>query len=214
MSEGEFDSVLTGIGGRLRALRRERKATLVDLSLDTGISPSMLSRLESGQRRPTLDVLLLLARAHQLSLDELVSAPIRYSHFARARPSGHNGMTVARLTDHSGGLQAYKIIVPFREAPEDDGGDLRNKLNQAADDPHQRTHQGRNWLCVLSGRLRIRLGNRDLTLDPGEVADFDTRTPHWYASADPRPAEILCVVGTQSEHVQVRIRSTGTGPFH
>ena len=212
MSKAEFDRVLTGIGARLRALRRERKATLIDLSLDTGISPSMLSRLESGRRRPTLDVLLLLAHAHRLSLDALVDTPIRDGHFARSRPSTHNGMTVVRLTDRPGGLQAYKITVPFREMAEENGGDLRGGLDHMAADPYQRTHPGHNWLCVLSGRLRIRLGSRDLTLGPGEVADFDTRAPHWYASADPGPAEILCIVGAQGEHVQVRVRSARTDP--
>jgi transcriptional regulator with XRE-family HTH domain len=71
------DDVLDGVGPRLRALRQERGATLADLSTTTGISVSTLSRLESGQRRPTLEQLLPLARAHQVTLDELVDAPPR-----------------------------------------------------------------------------------------------------------------------------------------
>ena len=69
------DDVLAGVGPRLRALRQERGATLAGLSAATGISVSTLSRLESGQRRPTLELLLPLARAHQVPLDELVDAP-------------------------------------------------------------------------------------------------------------------------------------------
>src|SRR3712207_6992551 len=73
--EATTDDVLTAVGPRLRALRRQRGGTLGQLSEQTGISVSTLSRLESGQRRPTLELLLPLARAHQVPLDELVGAP-------------------------------------------------------------------------------------------------------------------------------------------
>src|SRR3712207_5634416 len=69
------DAVLTGVGPRLRALRQQRRLTLTQLSEETGVSVSTLSRLESGQRRPTLELLLPLARAHRVPLDELVDAP-------------------------------------------------------------------------------------------------------------------------------------------
>jgi transcriptional regulator with XRE-family HTH domain len=63
-ADHELDQILTGVGPRLRALRRQRGTTLADLSADTGISVSTLSRLESGQRRPNLELLLPLARAY------------------------------------------------------------------------------------------------------------------------------------------------------
>ena len=66
------DTVLDGVGPRLRELRQERDLTLAELSEGTGISVSTLSRLESGQRKPTLELLLPLARVHQVQLDELV----------------------------------------------------------------------------------------------------------------------------------------------
>src|SRR3954451_21118114 len=67
--------VLAAVGPRLRALRQRRGTTLRQLSAATGISVSTLSRLESGDRRPSLELLLPLARAHQVPLDELVDAP-------------------------------------------------------------------------------------------------------------------------------------------
>ena len=60
----ETHAVLENVGPRLKALRLERGATLGALSRATGISTSTLSRLESGQRKPTLELLLPLARAH------------------------------------------------------------------------------------------------------------------------------------------------------
>ena len=71
----DLDAVLTAVGPRLRGLRQQRGTTLADLSAATGISVSTLSRLESGQRRPTLELLLPLARAYRVPLDELVGAP-------------------------------------------------------------------------------------------------------------------------------------------
>ena len=57
------------------AIRAQREITLVDLSERTGISKSTLSRLENGQRRPTLELLLLLAQTYRVPLDDLVGAP-------------------------------------------------------------------------------------------------------------------------------------------
>src|SRR3954449_3127695 len=88
-----LDDVLEAVGPRLRALRRQRGTTLTQLSETTGISVSTLSRLESGQRRPTLELLLPLARAHQVQLDELVDAPATGDPRIHARPIRRNGTT-------------------------------------------------------------------------------------------------------------------------
>src|SRR5918912_402001 len=96
------DSVLGAVGPRLRMLRQQRGATLAELSTTTGISVSTLSRMESGQRRPTLELL---------------------------------------------------------------------------------RHEGYEWMYVLAGRLRLLLGEHDLVLAPGDVAEFDTHVPHWLGSA-------------------------------
>lgn len=181
--------VLAAVGARLRALRRNRGATLGDLSADTGISVSTLSRLESGQRRPTLELLLPLARAHQVALDDLVGAPETGDPRIRPRATTRHGMTMLALSGRPGGAQAYKLIIPVR--PQNPDGE-------------QRTHEGYDWLYVLSGRLRLLLGEHDMVLTAGEVAEFDTRTPHWFSSAGPGPAEVLCLFGPQGEHLHVR----------
>src|SRR5690349_25035187 len=103
-------SVLRGVGPRLRQLRLEREATLAALAAETGISVSTLSRLESGQRRPTLELLLPLARAHQVALDELVDAPETGDPRVRARAFKRHGRTFVPLTRRPGGVQAYKVV--------------------------------------------------------------------------------------------------------
>jgi transcriptional regulator with XRE-family HTH domain len=203
--ESELDEVLEVVGPRLRALRQERRMTLHDLSAATGISVSTLSRLESGQRRPNLDLLLRLARAHGVALDALVGAVARADPGdprVHARPIFRDGMTFQPLTRRPGGagepgglpgLQAYKIVIPAGRSRRD--GDLR-------------VHEGYEWLYVLSGRLRLVLGPHDLVLSPGEAAEFDTRVPHRFDSAGSEPVEILSLFGPQGERMHVRARPT------
>jgi transcriptional regulator with XRE-family HTH domain len=185
----ERDPVLDGVGPRLRALRRRRGGTLAGLSEATGISVSTLSRLESGGRKPTLELLLALARAYQVPLDELVGAPAPGDPRIRARPLRRNGRTLIPLTRQPGGIRAYKMLAPAGEPV----GELRS-------------HEGYEWMYVLSGRLRLRLGEHDFVMKPGEAAEFDTRTPHWFGSAGPEPAELLILFGPQGEHIHVRAR--------
>jgi transcriptional regulator with XRE-family HTH domain len=192
MAEDETtDAVLTAVGPRLRALRVRRGNTLAQLSEETGISVSTLSRLESGQRRPTLELLLPLARAHRVPLDELVGAPETGDPRIHPRPVVHHGVTSLPLTRRPGGVQAFKQVYP----PGWPGGE-----------PEQRTHEGYDWVYVLSGRLRLVLADHDLVLGPGEVAEFDTRTPHWFGNPGPDPAEVLALFGPQGERMHVRAR--------
>lgn len=184
-------SVLDAVGPRLRALRQERGATLTQISSETGISVSTLSRLEGGQRRPTLELLLPLAQAYQVALDELVDAPPIADPRIQERPVVRHGMTFIALTRRPGDLQAYKIIIP---------------PGKSVEEPEQRVHEGYDWFYVLSGRLRLRLGEHDLTLTTGEVAEFDTRTPHALTNPGPEPTEILALFGPQGERMHVRIR--------
>ncbi|MGY1827255.1 helix-turn-helix domain-containing protein [Blastococcus sp. SYSU DS0541] len=186
------DDVLQNVGTRLRALRGESGRTLAEVAGATGISVSTLSRLESGGRRPTLELLLPLARTYGVALDDLVDvAPP-----ADPRVHGHpitrdDGMTMVPLTRQSGGLQAYKMLLPAR---------------WRVSDTDQKTHEGYEWLYVLSGRIRLLLGPRDFVLGPGEVVEFDTRVPHTFSNPFPEPAEGLVLFGPQGERMHVRAR--------
>lgn len=189
--DDDLDSVLTAVGPRLRALRQQRETTLADLSATTGISVSTLSRLESGQRRPTLELLLPLARAYGVQMDELVGAPPTGDPRVHLRPITRHGMTMIPLTRRAGGVQAYKLIIPAARRPTV---------------PQPQTHEGYEWIYVLSGRLRLVLGEQDLVLVDGEAAEFDTRVPHWFASAQDVPVEILSLFGRQGERAHLRAR--------
>jgi transcriptional regulator with XRE-family HTH domain len=189
--EPPLDAVLEAVGPRLRALRTQRGLTLTALSETTGVSVSTLSRLESGQRRPTLELLLPLARAYQVALDELVETPPPDDPRIQQRPFDRAGMTMVPLTRQGGGLQAYKQVFPAR---------------WPAEQPEPKVHDGYEWLYVLSGRLRLLLGRREFVLTAGEVVEFDTRVPHAFANPFPEPAEVLTLFGPQGERMHVRAR--------
>ncbi|MEU4577049.1 helix-turn-helix domain-containing protein [Nonomuraea sp. ATR24] len=184
-----IEEVLAQVGPRLKRLRAERGLTLSALAEATGISTSTLSRLESGQRRPSLELLLPVAQAYQVPLEELVGAPEVGDPRVRAVPRKMHGRTVLPLTRQPGALQAFKmVIMPEPGVPE------------------QQTHEGYEWMYVLSGRLRLLLADRDLVMKAGEAAEFDTRLPHWFGSADDQPVEILSLFGRQGERMHVRAR--------
>lgn len=181
--ESGLDAALERIGPRLQALRTRRAYTLAEVSTATGVSKSTLSRLETGQRRPSLELLLPLARMYRVSLDDLVGAPETGDPRVRLRPRRVNGRTVVALTRQPGERHAWKIVVP-REASE----------------PRLTSHEGSSWMYVLTGRIRLVVGDRDVTLQAGEVAEFDTRTPHWFGSDGEDDAEILTIFGADGDH--------------
>ena len=187
----DLEHILTEVGPRLRLLRQQRGATLAGLSAATGISVSTLSRLESGQRRPNLELLLPLARAYGVPLDDLVGAPPTGDPRIHLRPFTHHGRVVLPLTRRPGGVQAYKMIHPAGPSPSA---------------PELQVHEGYEWIYVLNGKLRLLLGAQDLVLTAGEAAEFDTRVPHWFGSADGQAVEFLVLFGSQGERAHLRVR--------
>jgi transcriptional regulator with XRE-family HTH domain len=180
-------AVLAEVGPRLRRVRDERGVTLSELSEATGISKSTLSRLESGQRKPSLELLLPIAQAHQVPLDELVGAPEVGDPRIQFVPQDRNGRVVVPLTRQAGGLQAWKVIIePTEEKP---------KL---------RIHEGYEWLYVLGGEMRLIVADHDITMGPGEVAEFDTAGPHGFGAAGDEPVELLSLLGQAGERIHVR----------
>jgi transcriptional regulator with XRE-family HTH domain len=185
-SAAAIAAVLDQVGVRLKRIRTQRGMTLTGVAEATGISKSTMSRLETGQRRPTLELLLSLSHAYRVALDDLVAAPPEGDPRLRLRPGRVKGRTVIPLTRQTGGVQAWKIIIPTGNAT-----------------PEPRAHDGHEWIYVLSGRMRFVLGDQDRVLGPGDVAAFDTTVPHWFGSTGDEPAEILSIFGRPGERMAV-----------
>ena len=160
---------------RLRALRLAQGLSLGDLAERTHLSASTLSRIEGGQRRLALDQLVILARALDTSLDELVETQ---TEEVIANPQ----------IDHGTDSLHWRI----RRSP--DTVILRRRITGPAPEPSRmRAHPGREWLVVLSGTLTLRLGERRYRVTQNQSAEFDTMVPH-AIGAEGGPADVLMIV--------------------
>ena len=172
---------------RLRQLRVERGLTLQQVAERASIDLSTLSRLEAGKRRLALDHIPALAAALGVSADELLAPPPRQDPRVRSEPRRYDGMTMWPLSRRAsaGGLHAFKVTISAKRRTPPDVSKLH-------------VHEGHDWVYVLSGKLRLILGPDDLTIEPGEAAEFTTWTPHWFGAAD-GPVEAIMIFGPQGE---------------
>lgn len=178
------------VRGRLRQLRTERGLTLQQVADAAGFDVSTLSRLESGKRRLAIDHLPGLAKALNVTVDELLVSAAAPDPRVRRRPRTHRGLTQWPLTHRgpAGGLHAYKLLVdPGRDTPPEP----------------LPVHEGHDWMYVLSGRMRLLLGGDDLVIEPGEAVEFSTLTPHWFGAVD-GPVEAIAIFSPQGERVHLR----------
>lgn len=178
---------LDHVGPRLKQIRTQRQLTLTEVADLTGISKSTLSRLETGQRKPSLELLLPLAESYRVPLEDLVNAPAVGDPRIHLKRGQVKGRTVIPLTRQPDGMQAWKIVIPVTKVK-----------------PEPRAHDGHEWIYVLSGHMRLVLGGNDWVLGPGEVAEFDTQVPHWFGSTGDEPAEVLSIFARPGEKMTVR----------
>ncbi|MET8246663.1 XRE family transcriptional regulator [Streptomyces sp. NPDC005202] len=171
---------LPAVAPQLRALRRRASLTLEAAARAAGLSPAHLSRLETGQRQPSLPMLLTLARIYGTTVSELLgeTVPERDAivRAADMEPTRAGGWTYWQTGAPSRGMQALRVRVPYGSQ-----GDI------------VRVHPGEEWLYVLKGRLRLRLGDTMHRLAPGDSAHFDSLTPHRIAAEDHDGVELLFV---------------------
>src|SRR3546814_10985831 len=151
---------LRQVGARLRDVRRERGLTLDELASRSGMSMSTLSRLESGKRQASLELLLPLTRQLGIRIDDLVQ-PETPDPRVRRPVIHRDGMVIAPLAPENSPIRTYRVSFPPT-------GEL----------PELRVHAGYDWLYVLSGRLRLRLAEQALTPARGDAAPLPPRTPH------------------------------------
>ncbi|MGW0564764.1 helix-turn-helix domain-containing protein [Streptomyces sp. NPDC003016] len=171
---------LPSVAPQLRGLRRRSGLTLEAAARRAALSPAHLSRLETGQRQPSLPMLLALARVYGTTVSALLGeTPGERDAVLRAdeaRPREADGWTYHRAGGSGRAMQALRVHVPYGAQ-----GDL------------VRVHPGEEWLYVLSGPLRLVLGESVHRLDAGDSAHFDSLTPHRIAAASPDGADLLFV---------------------
>ncbi len=176
---------LQRLGPKLRAARQEQGWTLDELAAQAGMSASTLSRLESGKRQASLELLLPLTRQLGIRIDDLLEAPDRDPKIRRPATT-RNGMTVAPLTREESTVRAFKLTYP------------------ADAEAHElQVHDGHEWVYVLSGELELTLGDAQHLLVQGEAAEFDTTIPHRMRASGARRCEVISIFNIAGERLHL-----------
>jgi transcriptional regulator with XRE-family HTH domain len=172
---------------RLRSIRQARGWTIEELARRSRIGPSTISRLETGRRRLAIDQLVVLARALDTTVDALLVDDSDPDVVIRPRRDEANGATYWLLTrqDDPSGRVVAKLRTPARKVM-----------------PEPRVHPGHDWFYVLEGTVRLRLGDRELLVEAGQAASFDTMTPHSICGHG-KAAEILTILDHHGERVHL-----------
>lgn len=172
---------------RLRSLRLTLGYSLDDLAARSHLSASTISRIETGKRTLSLDVLVPLAQALQVSLDVLFEAP------------GDDDVVIRPVAHQQGARTTWLLSRP-------DGRTLAMKMRLLPSEtrPTQRVHPGHDWFCVLEGRVRLWLGEREIDVATGEAAEFSTMTPHAFGAVD-GPAEVIMIFDREGQRAHVHL---------
>jgi transcriptional regulator with XRE-family HTH domain len=170
---------------RLRSLRNTLDLSLDEVAARMNLSPSTISRIETGNRAISLDVLVALARVLQVDLDSLLDVRQDEDVVIRPTPSSSGEPTTWMLSRPTGNTMAIKM----RLAPTDPA-------------PRQRVHPGHDWFFVIEGRVQLLLGDRTMIVETGEAAEFTTMTPHALAAFD-GPAELIMIVDRDGQRAHV-----------
>lgn len=188
-----LDEIEDVVRRRLRSLRHTLGLSLDELAARTNLSPSTISRVETGKRTISLDILLPLAAALQIELDALLDIRSDDDVVIRPTPNSSGVRTTWVLSRPTGSTVALKMrLEPTRKLTE------------------QRVHPGHDWFFVLAGRVRLSLGERDITVETGEAAEFATMTPHSFAAID-GPAELIMIFDREGQRAHTH-RQTGNHP--
>jgi transcriptional regulator with XRE-family HTH domain len=171
---------------RLRSLRHTLGLSLDELAARTNLSASTISRVETGKRSISLDILVPLATALQVDLDSLLDVHRDEDVVIRPTPSSSGERTTWMLSRPTGSTIAIKMrIEPDR---------------RGATQPQ--VHPGHDWFFVVEGRVRLSLGDREIVVETGEAAEFATMTPHAITAID-APAELIMIFDRDGQRAHV-----------
>ncbi|HET9672749.1 MAG TPA: helix-turn-helix domain-containing protein [Actinomycetota bacterium] len=175
---------LEDIGSRLREERDRVGISQRELARRVGLSPSMISQIESGQSKPSVSTLYGIVTELGVSLDDLFGAngaAVAVGDGGSAGGSTHVGPMVRvedrHVIDLDSGVRWERLTshqhehVDFLHVVYDVGG-------SSASDEKMMRHPGREYGVVLDGRLGVQLGFEAYELGPGDSIAFDSAQPH------------------------------------
>jgi transcriptional regulator with XRE-family HTH domain len=190
-SVAELTEIEQVVRSRLRSLRTTLGLSLDEVAARANLSASTVSRIETGKRTISLDVLVPLAGALQVGLDALLDVSSDDDVVIRPVAARSEGRTTWMLGRSTGRTIAVKVrLEPTERVPE------------------QRVHPGHDWFFVLEGRVRLYLGEREILVEAGEAAEFATMTPHAFVAVD-GPAELIMLFDRDGHRAHVHQEGSG-----
>jgi len=184
-TESDLSEIESVVRTRLRSLRNTLGLSLDELAARTNLSASTISRIETGNRTISLDVLLPLANALQIGLEALLAVDVDDDVVIHPEVSRSGERTTWLLSRSTANTIALKV----RYEPTDRA-------------PRPRTHPGHDWFYVIEGRVRLQIGERQILVETGEAAEFTTMTPHSITAID-RPAELIMIFDRDGHRAHV-----------
>jgi len=194
------------MGEHLREARRTRRLSLRDLAERLGVSPSLISQIETGRANPSVSTLYAIAAELDVSLDELLfsdrlsppASPIATPADATPAPMSPATSPIQRAEDRhlirlaSGVLwerltTASEPGVEFLLVTYEVGG------ASSPEDAYQR-HSGHEWGYVLTGKLEVRIGFDEYVLSPGDAISINSSIPHRLANIGDVPVQAIWFV--------------------
>ena len=152
------------VAARLRQARLDRGLTLTQLAQVTGLSAAHLSRIETGDRQPSVGSLLQLARAYGTSIGALVAdSPEQEYHLVRSGEAAVHESGSGRYAILSGPHATIAVVT------------LELAVGASTDEAR---HTGEEWLHALRGPMLVRLGAHEIVLQTGDSVQFDSSSVH------------------------------------
>jgi len=182
------------IGQNIRALRVGRGLSLTEVAKRAGLSKSSLSKIEKAQVSSPISTLLAIAGALDVHLSRFFVESKSVPAYVVTR-KGKAPVISRGGSEYGYSYQALALEMPEKSAepflltirPGDKRGIFR--------------HEGQEFIYILSGRMRMKVGDEQLVLEPGDSLYFDPRQAHSCEALDRKTVRFLCVfIQHQSSH--------------
>lgn len=214
------------MGEHLREARRRRHLSLRALAERLGVSPSLISQIETGRANPSVSTLYAIAAELDVSLDELLFNERRPSEPVPAAPAATGATTPGTMSpappvQRAASRQRIRLAsgvlwerLTTRSEPGVEFLHVTYEAGGASSPPDAfQRHPGHEWGYVLRGRLQVRIGFDEYILEPGDAISINSAIPHRLATLGDEPVEaVWFVLGRTQFDAQTLIDEHGAGP--
>lgn len=184
----EFD-----IGAKIRVLRRSRRLTLREVARETGFSPALISQIENNKISPPIATLAKIARVLRVKVGYFFEEGDAKSRYEVVRAGDRRKVSrVASPLANRPGYRLEALAFSLRNQRITPLVLTMEKESEAPEKPY--THDGEEFLMVLSGRAEIEIGDERYQLDPGDSVYLEASLRHRLLRLGEEEAKVLAIL--------------------